>query len=246
MADWWIQSGTEEVKKSGFDNVLNWIKTHRETFIGSIVILLGAGIFAVFFTMKYQEIKETAWQNLFMAQQMAYAGRVEESVQRLNSIETDFAKTSAPPFAAFTKGDLYFKQGKLKEAIEEYQKIANNPKYPELAPFALYNAGRAKQALGDANSAAAVYRQLLEKYPEHFFAPEAHFLLAGILEKTNPEEAKKVYEKIALLYPENVWSASAQQKLAPPVERAAATSAPADRGKPAPDRPETIPPPKTP
>ncbi|OGR66947.1 MAG: hypothetical protein A2081_00115 [Elusimicrobia bacterium GWC2_61_19] len=210
----WIASGNLEVAPSKFNNALTWIKHNRETFIGSAVILLAAAIFAVYFFIHYRDLRDTAWKNLFIAQQVGYGGNIPQAQQQLSAIETSYGNTSAAPYATLTKGDILFAQGKYAEAGAEYAKLLNSK---DLGPFAVYNLGKCKEAAGDLAGAQAQYADFLAKDPEHFLAPEAHTSLARAQEMSGALDlAKTTYEKIVLLYPDTSWAMQAKARLTGP------------------------------
>ena len=210
----WIASGKPEAAPDKFDLALAWIKKNRETFIGSVVILLAAAVFGVYFFIHYRDLRDTAWKNLFIAQQIGYQGNIPQAQQQLASIETSYGSTSAAPYATMTKGDILFAQGKFKEAGDEFAKIVNAK---EIGAFALYNLGKSKESLGDLSGAQAQYSEFLSKNPEHFMAPEVHASLARSQELAGARDlAKTTYEKIALLYPETAWAMQAKARLAQP------------------------------
>jgi len=213
----WIDSGKIEAPKA-IDKVLAFIKANRETVIGSTVVTLAAIIFAVYFFAHYRDLRDTAWKNLFMAQQTGYGGSMDKATEMLSDIEKTYGKTTAAPYAAFTKGDILFSQGKFKEASAEYAKLTGNKQ--ALAPLALYNLGKCKAAEGDLAGAQAQYSELLSRYPEHFITPEAHYSLALAQELSGAkDQAKATYEKVMLLYPETSWAAQAKEKVAPPAKK---------------------------
>jgi tetratricopeptide (TPR) repeat protein len=192
-----------------------WIKDHRDTVIGSLVMLAAAAILGIWVALHHAGLRETAWKNLFIAQQTGYSGNFTEAAKQLNSIENNFGRTSAWGFAVLTQGDLLFRQNKFKEAADEYAKIVakggNN-----LMPFALYDLGKAKEAAEDLPGAQTQYKNFLAAYPDHFLAPEVHYSLANCYELSkNAAEAKAAYEKIILLYPETSWAATAKAKTSP-------------------------------
>lgn len=216
----WVHSGAPQAP--GAKNaVLVWIKNHRDGVLGSLVILAAAGIFGLWVASHRAGVRETAWQNLFIAQQTGGAGNFAEAAKQLNSIETNFGGTSAWGFAVLTQGDLLFKQNKFTEAAAEYAKVVEKgPK--SLLPFALYSLGKTKEAAADLTGAQAQYTEFLTAYPGHFMAPEVHYSLATVYELAkNPVEAKAAYDKISLLYPETAWAAMAKAKNAPPAQAAA-------------------------
>ncbi|MBI5743554.1 MAG: tetratricopeptide repeat protein [Elusimicrobia bacterium] len=211
----WIAGGkVENTGPSKPELALAWIKNNRETFIGSVVILLGAALFAVYFFIHYRDLRDAAWKNLFIAQQVGYQGNVPQAQQQLAAIETSYANTSAAPYAVMTQGDILFAQGKFKEAGDQYAKILNDK---EIGPFAVYNLGKSKEAAGDLAGAQAQYADFLAKYPEHFIAPEVHGSLARTQELAGAKDlARTTYEKIVLLYPDTSWAMQAKARLTGP------------------------------
>ncbi len=218
----WIINDKPESAPARYDAALEWIKKNRETFIGGVVIVLAVLLFAVYFFVHYRDLRDTAWKNLFMAQQAGYGGNVAQAQNQLSAIETTYGNTSAAPYATLTKGDMFFAQGKFKEAAAEYTKLLGSK---DLAPFALYNVGKCREADGDLAGAQAQYSDFLVKYPEQFMAPEVHSSLAHSQELAGAKDlAKTTYEKIVLLYPDTSWAAAAKAKLTPagPVQAAKA------------------------
>ncbi len=208
----WIHSGGAEAPKKS-DLAFTWIKEHRETLIGALVIFCGAAIFSVWLFFHYSERRDAAWSSLFKAQQIGYSGNYGEASKMLDAIETSYRNTSALGFAKLTKGDLLYRQGQFKEAAAEYSAAKASE---DIAPFALYNCGKALEAAADMAGAQANYKDFLAKYPDHFMAPEAHYSLARAYEMAgSPVEARTAYEKIALLYPDTSWSASAKARISP-------------------------------
>lgn len=210
----WIAGGKAEAAAPGAVEIaLAWIKKNRETFIGSLVILAAAAIFAVYFFMHYRGLRDTAWKDLFVAQQIGFQGNVAAAEQQLDGIAASFGSTSAAPYALLTKGDMLFAQNKFKEAAAEYGKVLKNK---DLGPFALYDVGKCREADGDLAGAMAQYSDFLAKNPEHYLAPEVHSSLARVQELSGAKDlARTTLEKIVLLYPDTSWAVQAKAKLTP-------------------------------
>ena len=227
----WVHSGTPQAPSKS-NAVLAWIKGNRDAVLGSLVMLAGAAIFATWVAGHRADLREKAWQNLFIAQQVVASGNLPEAAKQLDSIETSFGNTSAWGFAVLAQGDVLFRQEKFKEAEAEYSKItAKGPK--NLLPFAIYDLGKAKEAAGDYPGAQGQYTEFLTSYPGHFMAPEVHYSLASTYELAgNADQAKAAYEKILLLYPETSWATMAKDKVTPPAQKAASPQ-PAKTGAPA-------------
>ncbi|MCG2725617.1 MAG: tetratricopeptide repeat protein [Elusimicrobia bacterium] len=213
MSNDWIESGAVR-KASKSEIALKWIKENRETFVGSFVILIAAIILGSFFALRYSQIKKAAWKELFMAKQQAKMGKIDLANQSLAKIETGFSNTTAAGYAFLLKGDILFTQQKYEDAAAAYQKASDFAKPETIVPVALSNIGKSQEAGKDFDKAIASYKSFLERYPEHFLAPEAHFSIATIYEmQDKKDEAKSAYEKIAILYPQTLWSESAKTKL---------------------------------
>ncbi len=58
----------------------------------------------------------------------------------------------------------YRKLGNMNKALEEYKIVAAG--YPDLAPFALYNAGEIQMAKGDRSATAKSFAELASRFPE--------------------------------------------------------------------------------
>ena len=174
-SDTWIASGTPDAAPDKIETALGWIKKNRETFIGSVVILLAIIVFSVYFLFHYRGLRDTAWKSLFIAQQQAGGGNFAQAQQQLAAIESSYGSTSAAPYATLFKGDMLFAQGKFQEAAAEYSKLTSSK---DVAPFAIYSVGKSKEAEGDLAGAQVAYSDFLLKTPEHFIAPEVHSSLA--------------------------------------------------------------------
>ena len=200
-SDTWIASGTPDAAPDKIETALGWIKKNRETFIGSVVILLAIIVFSVYFLFHYRGLRDTAWKSLFIAQ------------QQLAAIESSYGSTSAAPYATLFKGDMLFAQGKFQEAAAEYSKLTSSK---DVAPFAIYSVGKCKEAEGDLAGAQVSYSDFLLKTPEHFIAPEVHSSLARAQELSGGADlARTTYEKIVLLYPDTSWAMQAKARLTP-------------------------------
>jgi len=226
----WIHSEDTVIKPHRFERILGWIKNNRETFIGSSVILLALVLFSVYFFVHYRDLRDTAWKNLFIAQQIGYAGNIPQAQEQLKGIAASYGNTTAAPYAVITQGDILFAQGKFKEAGDEYAKLASGK--TDLAPFALYSLGKCKEAAGDLAGAQAQYSDFLSKNPDHFMAPEVQASLARTQELAGAKDlAKATYEKIVLLYPDTSWAMQAKARLEGPAPKAPAAPKPAPAKK---------------
>ena len=210
----WMQSSSP-LAPDKTAKTLAWIKAHRDAVVGTLVIMIGAALFGLWVAVHYSGVKEAAWKDLFIAKQTGFAGNYAEAIKKLDAVETNYSGSSAWGFAALAKGDLLFRQGKFAEAAKEYAKVSETGR-KDLAPVAIYNEGRAKEAADGPDGARNLYKEFLAAYPDHFLAPEVHFSLANVLDASGgKDEAKAAYEKIALLYPGTSWASAAKARLEP-------------------------------
>jgi len=209
----WVasQHAVETVKKT--DKIYGWIRRNRETVIGSAVILLAVIAFAIYFVANYRSLRDAAWRNLFIAQQNAYSGNIENAQKLLTEIQKTYGRTSAAPFAALTEGDIFYALGRFDDAAVSYNKVLSSGE-KTLYPIAMLDLGKSKEAKEDWTGARDVYFKFVEQYPNHYTTPEVHMSLANAYLKTgDTTAAKAAFERIAVLYPDTAWSAQAKAVL---------------------------------
>lgn len=126
-----------------------------------------------------------------------------------------FGATAALVGIAFwLGGNLYQPPNKSEEiytkALEAYNKNEFSTSYrtfsrivftSDLKPLAIYRQGVDAEKIDDYNAAIKQYKFFLLLYPRHQLAPRVQYNLAQVLMKTNPNEAKKNFEKIISHYP---------------------------------------------
>lgn len=213
----WVASNDTVITNKS-SRIYEWIKNNRETFFGSVAIVLAVIAFAIYFAVTYSKLQTKAWQSLFTAQQMTYSGNLEQGQKILGDIVNNYGRTSASAFALLLQGDINFSLGKFKEAETSYNDAIKKDN-KTIIPVAMYNIGRVKESLRDLNGAKDAYADFIAKYPEHYMAPEVHTLLARTFMFLNDyESSKQTFEKIAVLYPDTTWSEQAKAMLTIPSE----------------------------
>jgi len=224
MGTQWIR---QENKKNPLaeraDQTAAWIKSHREIFITSCVIIIGTLALGGYFVSRYNSLKTTAWEKFFIAQQYGMSGRVNEAFPLIKTIQDNFPKTDAAGYSMLFEGDLFFRQGNYKDAIQAYAKLKTRNAPKAALPFAAIATAKALEAEGNYPEAIVSNRDFIDRYPEHYLAPQAHSQLARCLEISgNMAEAKAAYEKIILLFPDTTWAQTARLKFQPPAPQSAA------------------------
>jgi|GEM_PF-600373 len=208
-------SSESEAVPSRTEVAVGWIRNNRQTFIGCVIILAAAIIFSAFFFVHYRNVREAAWQQLFIARQLAYSGKLDEGMKKMEDIENTYGSSSAATFAALTRGDIYYAQEKFDDALKIYTKAAASSR-KEIRPFAVYDSGKTKEAMNDYSGAIDQYTGFLAQYPSHFLAPEVMNSLANVyILSGDTNNAKSIYVRLSELYPDTDWGKAAKAKLAP-------------------------------
>ena len=99
-------------------------------------------------------------------------------------------------------------------ALKLWHKLAGDKSLADVGDYILWKSALCQLTLGDPD-ATATLEQLVEKYPESFYAPLAYEKLADMqLAAGNPARAVEIYTKIVNDYPDAVNLESVRDKLA--------------------------------
>lgn len=77
------------------------------------------------------------------------------------------------PDSYYRLADRYYKDGKLKNAIEKYQKVTRAYKTFQDTPWGLYQIGNILKKEGKLEEAIVAYDRLMSEYPEDYWSSEA-------------------------------------------------------------------------
>jgi len=92
-------------------------------------------------------------------------GDFELSLQQFDAFLQRYSNNDLTHSAQFWKGECYRRLEKYEEAIAEFEKLRNNFPQSSKVPLALYNQASAHLMLGQADRAAGLLNELVEKYP---------------------------------------------------------------------------------
>jgi tetratricopeptide (TPR) repeat protein len=177
---------------------------------GGIVIVLGA--LSLYFISSYNETKRSCWEKISMAQGYAYQGMTNQGIQILDDVINKYSNSGLAQYARLNKANILYDTKNYNLATNVYQEIITAGKQKSIIPFAYAGVGQSKENLADYAGAESVYREEIEKYPEHFITPRIYDSLARVYLLTGRiEDAKQAYEKLATLYPGTYWSNVAQK-----------------------------------
>lgn len=210
----WINSDSQNLKKSSIEIILNWIKNNRQTAIGIAMIIVLMIIISIAFYVNYSKNSQTAQKQLFIAQQVAYGGRIDAALKQLTDVENNFNSRPEADFAIYNKGDIFFDQGQFKEAAQEYNKVLQRKSNKDLLPYAAYSLAKSYQAMQDYDTAIVKLKDFISAWPEHFLCGQAYSSLAYIYQKKGDlASAKEINQKITVLFPQTDWAEEAKSRL---------------------------------
>ena len=191
-----------------------WVIANRQLALavagGTVALLIVAG--AVF--ARISVLRREAWEKFAIAQRYAYQGQAQAAQEQLKAVIESPGK--AGDFATLFTGDLQFKQGRYKEAVETFQRIVDRQSPRNLVPIAMADIGLAQEAGGDCKAAVENSQRFVDSYQDHFLAPQVHASLARCLYQLGqPQQAKSTLDRIVLLYPDSYWAQWAKERLNP-------------------------------
>lgn len=217
MAKQWIK---DQVRRNEYQDFigrsLHWILDNRQQALIGFGAAAGSILLVVGLLYRYNEGQKTAWERLSVAQGYAYSGQTDASLKLLKELTSDYGGSKAAGFGLLFAGDIMYRQGSYKEAVDYYSKVIERENPKAALPIALADTAIAQEAAGQFAQAAAAAQRFLDTYSDHFLAPQVHASLARCLQAQGQSDAAKAaLQKISLQYPDTPWSNWAQQKLNP-------------------------------
>ncbi len=215
MGKQWVR---QQVKHNELQEALErsvlWVMANRQqASLGALLILL-AGVAAGGVFYRSRSRQTAAWDQLSLAQGLAYGGRSEASLEQLRDLASRYQDTKASGLGLLLAGDILYPRGQYQQALEHYAKVLERGEPKILVPLALGDTAVSQEAAGQYQEAILTSQRFLEAYPDHFLAPQVHACLARCLQALGQaEKAQAAYQKIALQYPDTSWAGWAQARL---------------------------------
>lgn len=215
MGKHWVRQQVKHNELADFlDWGLIWLSKNRQTAGIAGGVILAAGLAAGLTLYRSRAVQRAAWDQLSLAQGLAYTGRADVSLQQIKELESQYPNAKAAGFALLFAGDTLYPRAQYKEALEYYAKILELGQPKNLLPLALGGTAITQEASGAVQQALQTAQRFLETYPDHFLAPQVHACLARCLEAAGQaEQAKAACQKIVLQYPDTYWASWAQNRL---------------------------------
>ncbi|MEW6040285.1 MAG: tetratricopeptide repeat protein [Elusimicrobiota bacterium] len=201
----------QEIKKI-INNLNEKFGNVWQTYVTIAGILILSVALVIYFINSYSQTKKGYWEKISMAQGYAFQGMTNQSIQILDDVIIKYSNSEIAQHARLSKANISFDTKNYNLAAKVYQEVINTGKQKSIIPFAYIGLGQSKENLMDFQGAETVYKEAIEKFPEHFIAPRIYDSLARVYLLMNKlDEAKLVYERLVTLYPGTYWSSIAQR-----------------------------------
>ena len=215
MARHWARKEAQRNEVAVFvEKLLAWSLSHKEAALGIGLCCFVSFLLGLYIIVRYSDTRKKAWEDLAVAENLAYSGQIDNSQKQLQSLAQQFSRSDAAAFGSLFAGDLSYRSGSFTDAAKSYQAVITDNRPQALIPFALASLSAAQETAGNFAEAISTAQRFLQDYPEHVMAPQVHITLArSLLALGRREEAKTVLEKITLLYADTPWAQMASQHL---------------------------------
>ncbi len=122
----------------------------------------------------------TPWLLLELGNAQYKAKKHDEAIITYREFIARFGKHPLASIIRQSLGYVFEEKGQLKEAVEQFEKIANAPESTYLKAQVKLDTGRCYEKLGQLNSAVAVYKDVVGSFPESSCAKMAEYRLEDI------------------------------------------------------------------
>ncbi len=122
----------------------------------------------------------TPWLLLELGNAQYKAKKHDEAIITYREFIARFGKHPLAPIIRQSLGYVLEEKGQLKEAVEQFEKIANAPESTYLKAQVKLDTGRCYEKLGQLNSAVAAYKDVIGSFPESSCAKMAEYRLEDI------------------------------------------------------------------
>lgn len=200
-------------KKIKLNDIIQFINKHRQQIFAILGILAAFTALGIYFIISYQTAKQSLLERLSIAENLFYSERYDEALKIINELIQKFPKKKLIVRAVLLKAYILYNNEDFKGAKELFNSIL---KYnvPHYSPFALLGLSLCEENMGNYTQTEKMYREFIQKYPNHFLTPRAYELLAALYEFNGSTElAKSTYEKLLVNFPGSYWSEKAEKKL---------------------------------
>ena len=122
----------------------------------------------------------TPWLLLELGNAQYKVKKYDDAILTYREFIKRFASHPLTPIIRQSLGYVLEEKEQLKEAVEQFEKIAKNPEATYLKAQVRLDAGRCFEKLGQLNSAVAVYKDVIDTFPESSWEKMAKYRLEGL------------------------------------------------------------------
>lgn len=200
-------------KKVKPNDIIKFVKKYKQQVLAVLGIFAAIVALVVYFIIKYQETQKSLLEKLSIAENLFYSERYDESLKLLDELIQRFPKRKLTVRAALLKAYILYNNEDFLGAKKLFTSVLNY-NIPYYSPFALLGLSLCEENIGNYEQTEKIYRDFIEKYPNHFLTPRAYELLAALYELNGSTElAKSTYDKLLVNFPGSYWSTKAEKKL---------------------------------
>ena len=138
-----------------------------------------------------------------------------ELMELIGEAQADFPRHFAAQRAEFTLGLMAIENEEWGEAYEIFEAIADRWSDSYLASVSLFNAGSAREEIGDLDGAVAAWQKVVDSYAYTAAdAPEALFNIGRVEEtRGDVDAALEAYNSLTATFPNSRWTDIAKSRI---------------------------------
>ncbi|MDI6839822.1 MAG: tetratricopeptide repeat protein [bacterium] len=188
-----------------------WTRKHKIQVSSIIVGILVIGIVLMWFYYSMQTKQKKANHEFFQALTAYGIGNMEEALTRFEDISRLYPRTEPGIKSIYWLGNIYYFQGRYKEARNKFQEYLKRGKDIIILPGALLGVGDTYMQEGDYFSASQKYEELVTRYPNSSLIPRALFQGLRCYQFLNqPERVKSIIQTLTKNHPNSPYTRKAQ------------------------------------
>ncbi len=174
---------------------------------GILIICIGGGYFS--HTTKVRQKKAKLEEREAVA--IYGANNIREALTRFEDISQLYPKTTSGINSLYWLGNIYYFQGRYKEAREFFEDYTKKGKDLVLVQSALLGLGDTYIQEADYFQASQKYEELTTKFPTSSLIPKAFFQLIRCYQALNQKDnVKRAYETLSENYPNSPYTTKSQ------------------------------------
>jgi TolA-binding protein len=196
------------------------MQAHQTAILAAAVVLvIGATGAAVYWWYQQRQEEEASriLGNAFAAmrgEQAGAPGNPEEAAKLFQEVVKQYPKTGGAEEGLIALGNIQYGAGKTDEALASFEQYLTTFPRGRFTLEAGLGKAYVQETKGDFQGAAQTLSQVLDQNKDDPLAGEAYMSLARVYEELKkPDDATRVYGKVAETYPQTRWAQNALQRM---------------------------------